>query len=122
MNYTTIQMGVYDMGTQMTLESFGGVQINEIVRSSRVLISSVGDDVDTILMEDGAYHAYEESTPINVHVIPPESNRIWNVPPPSYIRGVNISTSEYLTFDDGTTPPDFSDNTAPPSFDITIGT
>ena len=122
MKYTTIQMGVYDAGTQMTLESFGGVQIDEIVRPSRVLISSVGDDVDSILMEDGTYHAYEEYTPINVHVIPSESNKIWNVPPPSYIRGVNISANEYLTFDDGTTPPDFSDNTAPPSFDTTIGT
>ena len=54
--------------------------------------------------------------------IPKEAGKLWNVPPPSYIRGVNISSGEYVSFDDNTTPPDFSDNTAPPSFDATSGT
>ena len=54
--------------------------------------------------------------------IPIESNKLWNVPPPSYIRGINVSTGEYVSFDDNTSPPDFSDNTTPPSFDATSGT
>ncbi len=54
--------------------------------------------------------------------IPNEAYKLWNVPPPSYIRGINVSTGEYVSFDDNTSPPDFSDNTAPPSFDATSGT
>ena len=73
-------------------------------------------------MEDGSYHTWEEETPINTHMIPTESNKLWNVPPPSYIRGVDISTGEYISFDDNTKPPSFDDNTAPPSFDATSGT
>ena len=86
---------------------------------SRGLFSS---DFDFIIMEDGSYHTWEEDTPINTHMIPTESNKLWNVPPPSYIRGVDISTGEYISFDDNTKPPSFDDNTAPPSFDATSGT
>ena len=123
MNYTNIQIGEHDMGHQMTLEQFGGVRIDEIVRSARILDTDpVGDDVDTLLMEDGSHQSFEEATPINVHMIPTDANKLWNVPPPSYIRGVNIGSGEYISFDDNTKPPDFSDNAAPPSFDATSGT
>ena len=80
------------------------------------------DDFDFIVMEDGSYHTWEEDTPINTHIIPTESNKLWNVPPPSYIRGVSIGSGEYISFDDNTKPPSFDDGTAPPSFDATSGT
>ena len=122
MGYTTIQIGEHDMGHQMTLDQFGGVPINHIIRSGRVVDTNFDDDFDFIIMEDGSYHTWEEDTPINTHMIPTESNKLWNVPPPSYIRGVDISTGEYISFDDNTKPPSFDDNTAPPSFDATSGT
>ena len=120
MNYTNIQIGIWEMGSTMTIGSFGDVPINHIMRSSRLVDDSGEngnhDDIDHILFEDGDYIQMEE------HVtIPRESNKLWNVPPPSYIRGVNVATGEYVTFDDNTSPPDFSDNTAPPSFDDTTG-
>ena len=121
MNYTNIQIGIWEIGSQMTLDSFGDVPINHIMRSSRLVDDAAehgnhDDVIDHILFEDGDYIQMEE------HVtIPRESNKLWNVPPPSYIRGVNVATGEYVTFDDNTSPPDFSDNTAPPSFDDTTG-
>ena len=33
-NYTTIQIGVHEINSQMTLESFADVPINEIMRST----------------------------------------------------------------------------------------
>ena len=121
MNYTNIQIGIWEVGSQMTLDSFGDIPINHIMRSSRLVDDAAehgnhDDVVDHIIYEDGDFIQMEE------HVtIPRESNKLWNVPPPSYIRGVNVATGEYVTFDDNTAPPDFSDNTAPPSFDDTTG-
>ena len=121
MNYTNIQIGIWEMGSTMTIGSFGDVPINHIMRSSRLVDDAAehgnhDDVVDHIIYEDGDFIQMEE------HVtIPRESNKLWNVPPPSYIRGVSVATGEYVTFDDNTTPPDFSDNTAPPSFDDTTG-
>ena len=121
MNYTNIQIGIWEVGSQMTLDSFGDIPINHIMRSSRLVddVAEHGnhdDVIDHIIYEDGDFIQMEE------HVtIPRESNKLWNVPPPSYIRGVNVATGEYVTFDDNTAPPDFSDNTAPPSFDDTTG-
>ena len=118
-NYTTIQIGVHEINSQMTLESFADVPINEIMRSAFLtdeIENGNHDDIDYILFEDGGKQVMEH------HVtIPRESNKLWNVPPPSYIRGVNVATGEYVSFDDNTSPPDFSDNTAPPSFDGTTG-
>ena len=126
MNYTNIQIGIWEMGSTMTIGSFGDVPINHIMRSSRMVLDAFStsdvnergqhDDVDHLLLEDGNFIEMEEFV-----TIPRESNKLWNVPPPSYIRGVNVATGEYVTFDDNTTPPDFSDNTAPPSFDDTTG-
>jgi len=121
MNYTNIQIGIWEVGSQMTLDSFGDIPINHIMRSSRLVDDAAehgnhDDVIDHILFEDGDFIQMEE------HVtIPRESNKLWNVPPPSHIRGVSVATGEYVTFDDNTTPPDFSDNTAPPSFDDTTG-
>ena len=120
MNYTTIQIGQHEINSQMTLESFADVRIDEIVRPSRIVDEDgYGNDTFNLLAEDGIPLEYEDN---EGHVIPEESGKLWNVPPPSYIRGVNISTGEYVSFDDNTSPPDFSDNTAPPSFDATSGT
>ena len=115
----------------MTLDQFADVRIDEIVRSTRVQVElatgafgiSDGDDIEYIMMEDGSYYAYEEDTPINTHVIPKEADKIWNVPPPSYIRGIKYAgTAYYNTWDDNTKPPSFDDNTIPPSFDAESGT
>ncbi|MDP7368311.1 MAG: hypothetical protein QGH83_13765, partial [Candidatus Pacebacteria bacterium] len=141
MNYTTIQIGEHEINSHMTIDQFGGVQIDEIVRPTRVQVElatgafgiSDGDDIEYIMMEDGSHYAYEEDTPINTHVIPTEADRIWNVPPPSYIRGIKYTgattttgtgagAAYYNTWDDNTKPPSFDDETKPPSFDAESGT
>ena len=131
-NYTNIQVGTQEQNVHMTLEQFGDVRIDEIVRPERIIAESgtsemdnFGDDRSYFITEDDT--GYIESldgfaTTGDSQTIPLESNKLWNVPPPSYIRGISISTGEYLTFDDNTIPPDFSDNTAPPSFDAESGT
>ena len=120
MNYTNIQIGIWEMGSTMTIGSFGDVPINHIMRTKFICDEpGTGDhhDIDYIVYEDGGRNILEN----DLVTIPRESNKLWNVPPPSYIRGVSVATGEYVTFDDNTTPPDFSDNTAPPSFDDTTG-
>ena len=120
MGYTNIQMGVHDQKMHMTIEQFGNVPINEIVRTGRLVgDNNSGDDFDFILMEDGNFFELEVDMG---QTIPTEASKLWDVPPPSYIRGVSTTTGAYITFDDNTKPPDFSDNTAPPSFDATSGT
>jgi len=123
MNYTNIQIGAHEQNVHMTLEQFADVQIGEIVRPSRVIdedgLFGDGDDSVNLLAEDGIPLEYEDTMG---HVIPQEAGKLWNVPPPSYIRGVSVASGEYVTFDDNTTPPDFSDNAAPPSFDGESGT
>ena len=116
-NYTNIQIGVHEQNVHMTIEQFGDVPLNHIIRSARFLVDEeTGDDTSSILLEDGNYSVFEDDTE---QTIPQEANKLWNVPPPSYIRGVS-STGEYIYFDDNTSPPDMSDNTAPPSFDQTV--
>ena len=120
MNYTNIQIGIWEMGSTMTIGSFGDVPINHIMRTKFICDepgTGVHDDIDYIVYEDGGRNILEN----DLVTIPRESNKLWNVPPPSYIRGVSVATGEYVTFDDTTTPPAFSDNTAPPSFDDTTG-
>ena len=133
MNYTNIQIGVHEQNVHMTLEQFGGVRIDEIARPERIIAESgtldmlnSEDDRSYFLSEDDS-STYIESldgvtTTNDSQTIPNEAYKLWNVPPPSYIRGINVSTGEYVSFDDNTSPPDFSDNTAPPSFDATSGT
>ena len=149
MKYTNIQVGAHEQNVHMTLDQFGDVRIDEIVRPERIIAESgtsdmtnEGDDRSYFLAESGTpstetwtggevSYTYESmyiesldgvTTTGDSQTIPIESNKLWNVPPPSYIRGINVSTGEYVSFDDNTSPPDFSDNTAPPSFDATSGT
>jgi hypothetical protein len=133
MNYTNIQIGVHEQNMHMTLEQFGGVQIDEIARPERIIAEDgTGDmyynenDRDYFISEDNSYTVIESLDGFSItgdsQTIPSESGKLWNVPPPSYIRGINISSGEYVSFDDNTIPPDFSDNIAPPSFDATSGT
>ena len=56
-------------------------------------------------MEDGNFFELEVDMG---QTIPTESCETLGRTAPSYIRGVNISTGEYITFDDNTKPPDFS--------------
>ena len=156
MKYINIQIGAHEQNVHMTLDQFGDVRIDEIVRPERIIAEDGtpdmfynGDDRDYFIAESGtpsgeewkiadgasektAHYTYDTNMVIesldgvtttgDSETIPTESNKLWNVPPPSYIRGVNVSTGEYVSFDDNTTPPDFSDNTAPPTFDATSGT
>ena len=133
MKYINIQIGAHEQNVHMTLEQFGDVRIDEIVRPERIIAEDGtpdmfynGDDRDYFISEDSSSTVIESldgfATTGDSETIPTEANKLWNVPPPSYIRGVNISTGEYVSFDDNTTPPDFSDNTAPPTFDATSGT
>ena len=117
-NYTNIQVGTHEQNVHMTLDQFADVRIDEIVRPSRTIDEDSYDGtIINLLAEDGIPLELESG-----FEIPTEASKLWNVPPPSYIRGVSVGTGEYITFDDNTTPPDFSDNTAPPSFDSESGT
>ena len=57
MKYINIQIGEHEINSHMTIEQFGGVPINHIVRSGRVVESNFGEDFDYITMEDGNYTA-----------------------------------------------------------------
>ena len=85
MEYTNIQIGTHESDVHMRISDFADVVIGDIVRGARSIgESATGDDLDFILMEDGSYETYEETT--EGSVMPLESRKIWNVPPPSYIR------------------------------------
>ena len=90
MEYTNIQIGAHESDVHMRISDFADVRIIDTVRALRTVgesgtsdMENNGDDVDCILMEDGTYEAYEDAVG---NTIPLESRKIWNVPPPSYIR------------------------------------
>jgi hypothetical protein len=84
MEYTNIQIGAHESDVHMRISDFADVVIGDIVRGARSIgESATGDDLDFILMEDGSYETYEDA---EGNVMPLESRKIWNVPPPSYIR------------------------------------
>jgi len=90
MEYTNIQIGAHESDVHMRISDFADVRIIDTVRALRTVgesgtpdMENSGDDIDCILMEDGSYEAYEES---EGNMMPLESRKIWNVPPPSYIR------------------------------------
>jgi len=90
MEYTNIQIGAHESDVHMRISDFADVRIIDTVRALRTVgesgtagMENNGDDVDCILMEDGSYEAYEDAVG---NTIPLESRKIWNVPPPSYIR------------------------------------
>ena len=161
MNYTNIQIGDWELNSQMTLDSFADVRIDEVVRPDRIIAESgtvgmdnFGEDRSYFLAESGTHstetwssgsasYTYESDMYIesfdgiaatgDSETIPTTSGKFWNVPPPSYIRGVKhtgstvtsgvgAGASAYNTWDDNTKPPSFDDNTSPPSFDAESGT
>jgi hypothetical protein len=90
MEYTNIQIGAHESDVHMRISDFADVRIIDMVRALRSVgesgtpdMENNGDDVDCILMEDGSYEAYEDAVG---NMMPLESRKIWNVPPPSYIR------------------------------------
>jgi len=83
MEYTNIQIGAHESDVHMRISDFADVVIGDIVRGSRTIgESSMENDIDFILLEDGSYELTEASET----VMPLTSRKIWNVPPPSYIR------------------------------------
>jgi hypothetical protein len=83
MEYTNIQIGAHESDVHMRISDFADVVIGDIVRGSRTIgESSMENDIDFIQMEDGSYELTEASET----VMPLTSRKIWNVPPPSYIR------------------------------------
>jgi hypothetical protein len=90
MEYTNIQIGAHESDVHMRISDFADVRIIDTVRALRSVgesgtadMENNGNDVDCILMEDGSYEAYEDAVG---NMMPLESRKIWNVPPPSYIR------------------------------------
>jgi hypothetical protein len=86
--YTIIQIGTHESNSHMPIGSFGDIRIVDIVRGCRVLGESgtpnmehQHEDLSEIIMEDGSTIEME-----GVYTIPQESRKIWNVPPPSYVR------------------------------------
>jgi hypothetical protein len=90
MEYTNIQIGAHESDVHMRISDFADVRIIDTVRALRTIgesgtsnMENNGDDLDYIIMEDGSYETWEDATG---NMIPLESRKIWNVPPPSYIR------------------------------------
>ena len=90
MEYTNIQIGAHESDVHMRISDFADVRIIDTVRALRTIgesgtsnMENNGDDLDYIIMEDGSYETWEDATG---NMIPLESRKICNVPPPSYIR------------------------------------
>ena len=90
MNYTNIQIGTHESNVHNRISDFGQVRIVDIIKSGREFLEigeqtnkHEGDDgYEFTLMEDGSYIQMEAGSA----GIPTTSRKIWNVPPPSYIR------------------------------------
>ena len=87
-NYTIIQIGNHESNSHMPIGVFGDIVIRDIIRGCRVLGESgtpnmehTVEDLSEIIMEDGSTIEMESE-----YTIPQESRKIWNVPPPSYVR------------------------------------
>ena len=97
MNYTNIQIGDHESNVHNRISDFADVRIVDIIKSGREILE-VGDDTsgsvvynanrdsdseyEFTIMEDGSYIQMESGSA----GIPLTSRKIWNVPPPSYIR------------------------------------
>ena len=88
MEYTNIQIGAHESNSHMPIGSFGDIVIKDIIRGCRVLGESgtpnmehTVNNLSEIIMEDGSTIEMESE-----YTIPQESRKIWNVPPPSYVR------------------------------------
>jgi len=90
MNYTNIQIGDHESNVHNRISDFADVRIVDIIKCGREFLEigeqtnkHEGDnDYEFTLMEDGSYIQMEAASA----GIPTESRKIWNVPPPSYIR------------------------------------
>ena len=97
MNYTNIQIGDHESNVHNRISDFADVRIVDIIKSGREVLE-IGDDTsgsvvynanrdsdseyEFTTMEDGSYIQMEAASA----GIPTTSRKIWNVPPPSYIR------------------------------------
>ena len=95
MEYTNIQIGAHESDVHMRISDFADVRISDIIRGSRTTLELgseastddiKGDDLEHLIMEDGNYISMDGAESEGFHTIPSESKKIWNVPPPSYIR------------------------------------
>jgi len=93
-NYTIIQIGTHESNSHMPIGSFGDIRISDIIRGSRTTLETASrtgttfgddEDIEHLIMEDGSTIEME-----GVYTIPQESRKIWNVPPPSYVRLITV--------------------------------
>ena len=90
MNYINIQIGAHESNVHNRISDFADVRIIDIIKCGREFLElscqtnkHEGDnDYEFTIMEDGSYIQMESGSA----GIPTASRKIWNVPPPSYIR------------------------------------
>ena len=98
MNYTNIQIGTHESHVHHRISDFANVRIVDIIKSGREVLEAHDDTSGSVvysadrdsdaeyeftIMEDGSY-VQMESGAAGLPAI--ASKKIWNVPPPSYIR------------------------------------
>ena len=89
-NYTNIKIWDHESNVHNRISDFADVRIVDIIKCGREFLEigeqtnkHEGDnDYEFTLMEDGSYVQMESGSA----GIPTTSRKIWNVPPPSYIR------------------------------------
>jgi hypothetical protein len=89
MEYTNIQIGTHESDVHMRISDFADVRISDLITDSRTILESAGTTFDGRQFETLEYLIMEDGSPIvseGEFTIPEESRKIWNVPPPSYIR------------------------------------
>ena len=90
MTYTNIQISDHESNVHHRISDFADVVINDIIKCGREVLElgeqtnkHEGDnDYHFTIMEDGSHIQMESGSA----GIPTASRKIWNVPPPSYIR------------------------------------
>jgi hypothetical protein len=89
MEYTNIQIGTHESDVHMRISDFADVRISDLITDSRTILESAGTTFDGRQFETLEYLIMEDGSPIvseGEFTMPEESKKIWNVPPPSYIR------------------------------------
>jgi hypothetical protein len=102
MNYTNIQISDHESNVHHRISDFRDVVINDVIKCGREFLEigeqtnkHEGDnDYEFTIMEEGSYSEYGITTTdisgfqmeSGSAGIPLTSRKIWNVPPPSYIR------------------------------------
>ena len=106
MTYTNIQIGAHESNVHHRISDFADVRIVDMIKCGREFLElgeqtnkHEGDDgYEFTIMEEGSYSEYSIATTdisgfqmeSGSAGMPLTSRKIWNVPPPSYIR---LSTS-----------------------------